>query len=224
MGIKHWFIILSLLKCFISSAQYKVGVSYILSDITSKNISAFVQYPLSERHHLGMGIKYHFNDDSTKPIFRYYYRNLYSKNILNRLGITLDYKYYFLKKQFIIQPYFSYNFQYIRSGVKAHSNILDLVTLVYDDKPVTFDPINFFENHIGLGLDIQITDKLRSFIGMNGGGTFMTGIKTLEDLNAGRATNGFASGPTLNEFSWVFNTGFTYSVGQTKVKSKKSRK
>ena len=212
------FIFLLWVICFNSAkAQYSVGVSYILSDISTHNIAILGKYNLKSKHQFSLGIKYHFNDDSTKPTFRHYYRNLYSTNIGNRLGVSFEYRLYFTHDK-IINPYFFYNFQYSRIG----SKFKDVYT--YDgrnffDRPGNLDPINIYENHVGMGLEAKLDERLRFSIGICGGGTYFTDMRDLEDANNGTATNVFLYS-RKEEFSWLFNTGLSYKIGKLKKKKK----
>ena len=222
-------LLLSILFCFICYglfSQYRVGISYILSDITTKNISIFGQYDVNKKHQIGLGIKYHFNDDSTIILSRYsrfFYRNLYAQKLINKIGLTLEYKYWFYNSQWL-KPYLFYNAQYIRIGSKFFSDnsITDLQTGITtkENKQVTFDPINFFENHIGLGIDISLNKEIRIFAGISAGITFLSGLYTIEDLNTKKSNYAFSKSGYY-EFSWLFNTGFSYSLGDKKKKRKK---
>lgn len=203
-------------------SQYDVGLSLNYSDVTTYNIGTFGKYKLNDRHHFIIGLKYHINNDSTTPLYRHFYRNFYSENLINRIGIFYEYRLFLLKDK-KINPYILYNFQYARMGSKfKHTFFLDTdpnKTLMV--KQVTLDPINLFENHIGFGLECRLDDRIRFFASFSGGITFFTDIRDLDDLNNGTATNVFIDS-RRNEFSWLFNTGLTYPIG--KEKNKKKRK
>ena len=214
------------LICFSLFSQYRVGVSYILSDITPKNISIFGQYDINKRHQIGFGVKYHINDDSTQKISRYsryFYRNLYSEKFKNKIGITFEYKYRFYDGEWL-KPYLFYNGQYIRIGSKFFDDqtVTDLLTGIVriSNEQTTFDAVNFFENHIGIGLDVSLHKKLRIFAGISGGITLLSDLYTIEDLNAKKTKYAFFGG-NYNEFSWLFNTGISYSLGDKKKKRKR---
>lgn len=222
-------LLLSILFCFICYglfSQYRVGISYILSDITTKNISIFGQYDVNKKHQIGLGIKYHFNDDSTQKISRYsryFYRNLNAEKLKNRIGITFEYKYRFYDGEWL-KPYLFYNGQFIRIGSKFFDDqtVTDILTGItrISNEQITFDPINFFENHIGLGIDISLSKEIRIFAGISAGITFLSSLYTIEDLNTKKSKYAFSESGYY-EFSWLFNTGFSYSLGDKKKKRKK---
>lgn len=213
-------ILIALFKADSSNAQIKMGVSYIFSDITSNNLGIMASVDIKKKHQFSLGLKYHYNDDTTKPLFRYYYRNLYSEKLWqNFLGFIFEYR-LFLNKHKTFRPYLFYNFQYSRLGSKFKSIYFTGDNPQLREKPVTLDPINFYENHIGLGLNININPIVTYSIGFSGGGTFFTDMRDLDDLNKGTATQGFV-GSRLEEFSWLFNTGFTFNFKKKETKKKK---
>ncbi len=218
--MKNIFFTLFLLIISIYSlkAQYSIGVSYIFSDITTDNISVFGKYNLKNRHHFSLGLKYHFNNDTTTTLNRFYYRSLYTSNLLNKFGFTFEYRFYFLKNK-LVNPYMFYSFQYLRIGskVKKYSFINNPANTF--EEQITFDPVNIFENHVGFGLDVKFDKRIFVFMGISGGRTFYTDLNDLDDLNNGTATVAFID-PNLSEFSWLFSTGIIYKIGKDKKKNK----
>ena len=217
MNVRYCLIILCCSIYSLSNAQYSLGMSFIYSDITSNNIGISINNNVKVRHQFRVGLKYHFNDDTLKPLFRYYYRNLYSDKIINRVGLTFNYRYYILKNDYAIKPYIFYNLQYSRIGSKIGQYATDLITGVKMYGRFTLDPVNFFENHIGLGLDIKLDDRMRFFIGFCGGRTFMTGLKNYKDVNSGKPASAYFTKSSINEFSWLFNTGLTYPISKQPI-------
>lgn len=217
MKNKIFILILFLISINSAKAQYSIGVSYIFSDISTHNVAILGKYNLKNKHQFNVGIKYHFNDDSTKPLFRHYYRNLYSTNIWNRLGISFEYRLYFKQGKFI-NPYFFYNFQYSRMGSKF-KGVYTHDGKVFFEKPETLDPINIYENHVGLGLEAKLDERMKFSIGLCVGGTFFTDMRDLADLDRGTSKNVFVSS-RKEEFSWLFNTGLSYKIGKLKKNKK----
>ena len=123
-----------------------LGFSYIYSDVTTDNYGIFGKYAITDKRHISFGLKYHVNNDTTKPLFRFYYQNLYSENFFNKLGFTFEYRFQFTKNR-IVNPYLFYNFQYSRLGSKFKEFYFYTTPANMMEKQTTFDPINFFENH-----------------------------------------------------------------------------
>jgi hypothetical protein len=207
------------------SAQYGMDISYIFSDITTDNIGIAINYKIKDKHQFSLGIKYHFNNDSTKPLFRYFYRNLYTTNFINKMGLTFEYRLNFRPNK-ILQPYLFYNFQFIRIGSKFKRTLWgrdSTNVFVTKIEQKTFDPNNYFENYIGVGLNLNINRCISFFSGISVGGTFFTGIRNAEDVNNGLSNYFFASS-MRTEFSWLFNTGLTYKFDKGKKKGKRFSK
>jgi hypothetical protein len=220
--MKKIFLIILLFCSIQIFAQYDLGLSLIYSDITTYNIGVLGKYKFKDQHQFCLGLKYHINNDSTTPLYRFFYRNFYSENILNRIGLLFEYRFYFMKNK-IVNPYLLYNFQYSRMGSKfKHTFYYDFdPTKTLMTRQVTLDPINLYENHIGIGLNFKLDDRIRFFVSFSGGATFFTDRRDIDDLNNGTATFAFIYSDS-EEFSWLFNTGLTYPIG--KEKSKKRRK
>ena len=210
------------------NAQWGINASYINSDITTNNVGLAVQYHLTPKHQFQLGTKYHFNDDSTQFIDRQFYQNLSSNKLSNKIGLIFEYRLNFRPNK-MIQPYLFYNFQFIRSETKFidTSSYIDSLTKKYyssipDSLVTTYREVNFFENHVGAGININFNQHLAIYAGVCVGGTFISNIPDLDDINAGRTNYGFLYSST-SEFSWLFNTGISYIFGEERKKSKKSK-
>jgi hypothetical protein len=208
------------IQCLFS--QYSVNASYLLSDVTINNIGIDFNYNIKDKHQFGIGLKYHFNNDSTKMLYRYYYQDQYSDNFINKIGLTFEYRFKFRPYK-TVQPYVFYNFQFLRIGSKFHLSYNDKDSLnqrIRVEKQYTFDPINYFENHIGFGLNININKYFAIYSGISTGITVFTGLYDLDDLNANRTNSAFLYS-SFAEFSWLFNTGITYKINSGKERGKR---
>lgn len=203
-------------------AQYHINASYIISDVTVNNISIGLSYNFKGKHQVGIGLKYHINNDSTKTLFRPFYQNQYSDNFINKVGIVLEYRLNFRVHK-VLQPYLFYNFQFSRIGSKFHESELHKDSMnkyFIIEKQTTFDPINYFENHIGLGLNIEVNKHFALFSGFSAGVTIFTDIYTLDDYYNGINRNtGLFANSSFGEFSWLFNIGTTYKINKRKEKA-----
>ena len=222
MKTKILFYCFLIIPTMMLQAQYSIGISHIFSDISTYNLNIFGKYNLKDKHQFCLGVKYHFNNDSTIPLFRYYYRNLYSEKLGNKLGLNFEYRYQFLQNK-IINPYIFYNFQYSRIGSKFKEFFFTDIPANMMVRQTTLDAINLYENHIGLGSDLKLNKRLHFSAGISAGVTLFTDMRDINDLNNGTATRGFIDS-RKQEFSWLFNTGLCYQIGKIKEKKRVENK
>lgn len=145
-----------------------------------------------KRHSFLAGIRYHQNTiikDDQSYIFK---NRFYARNFRERIGINLGYHYNFRLRFSSIKPFFFYNFQAARMGIKQiyppYSSRLSFQS----------DPMNSFDQVLGVGFGARIYKSLH-FYGQAG-----LGVVIFSDLDR----RILMSDPT-----WEFSSKFSFGLG-----------
>jgi hypothetical protein len=207
---KNIVFILYIVPFFSLMAQSTLKLDYAFYDITGNNISLSYSKISKKKHHLSFGLKYHI-DDPLQYVGVIFGRQLQAQKFIENIGLTAEYR-RMIKVNKAISFYPFYHFQYTRKSPVVPDRVFELSTGRYFDTILTFEPINYWDNAIGVGFEFNLSQNLRYHINGGVGITFLF----LYDNSF------FGSGKIDYEFIKMFNTGFAYVLPSKKKKIGKS--
>lgn len=170
--MKKTFLIVSLscLAFFVKSQTF-LRLEYYDFSTTSRNIGISVSKNWS-KNQFGIGLKYHFND-ALKPLNNVYLRNLISDNPMQSLGLLMDYRRYFSKKEKLFNFFIFIHEQYTHKTKKDITPVIYIPSGIRGIDTITRGPFDYLENIIGFGLDLKLSKKLKLMTQVGGGVTLI---------------------------------------------------
>ena len=193
-------------------SQNSVGVNY--SEVhNGRNIQVLYHYEMTPRQRIAVGIKYHIN-----PTLKFYNNNIHLKNtatatiFLERFGLVGMYSNRLTKPkpESSVEFYWFYNAQLSRLPLKAifyFPTSYKNLDAYYRDN-VAYTPTTFFEQNIGLNLNLKITKNV--LMNLLGGGGITLTRDSDSRLSFAPIDSLFGLGEW--EFSSLLSIGITYKI------------
>jgi hypothetical protein len=197
-------------------AQTNLGFSYYDFDVASRNLVLWASKTYQEKHVWSVGLKYHFNDplgaDQTKGS---YYRTIQVDKWYQQMGVMAGYERKLKWKNNFLEPFLWYNFQFTYGNVRNYYDVINIITKVRTIELITFGPKYFFENQIGVGCHLKLTDRIRCHLNAGVGLAFIWDFDPQYE-----PINRFGMRSTTRDPDRMFAAGIQYEL----ITSKKNEK
>lgn len=212
-------LIISILFTIHTNAQISILSSYGKSNI-GWNFRIGVEYFPLKNLSFSLGTRVMHKTGQNNFSFQAYRDKFYPVNTSEYFGLFSKINYYFLKNNtYFLQPSFGYDFSFSRAHIKwnrffQESDINGNPINSYIKKEILFEPLNAFEHHIFLSLDIKIIEQLKISQSIGVGIAHYSGYDYTQ-------TNSIVG--DSYEFSWLFfNIGLKYDFSNL-IKKKKDK-